>query len=54
VENAPGERRLQASGMFIINPPWTLEANLLQALPILIKALGVDSGAKFVLKSFEA
>jgi len=53
VENAPGERRLQASGMFIINPPWTLEKNLAQALPILIKALGIDSGAQFVLKSFE-
>ena len=53
VENAPGERRLQASGMFIINPPWTLEKNLAQALPILIKALGIGSGAQFVLKSFE-
>jgi 23S rRNA (adenine2030-N6)-methyltransferase len=53
VENAPGERRLQASGMFIINPPWTLEKNLAQALPILINALGLDSGAQFVLKSFE-
>ena len=53
VENAPGERRLQASGMFIINPPWTLEKNLAQALPILIKALGIGSGAQFVLKSLE-
>ena len=35
VENAPGERRLQASGMFIINPPWTLEKHLAEALPIL-------------------
>lgn len=54
VENAPGERRLQASGMFIINPPWTLEKHLAQALPVLTKALGVDSGAQFLLKSFEA
>jgi 23S rRNA (adenine2030-N6)-methyltransferase len=54
VENAPGERRLQASGMFIINPPWTLEKHLLEALPILTKALGVDGGAQFLLKSFEA
>ena len=54
VENAPGERRLQSSGMFIFNPPWTLEKNLAEALPILIKALGVDGGAKFLLKSFEA
>jgi 23S rRNA (adenine2030-N6)-methyltransferase len=54
VENAPGERRLQASGMFIINPPWTLEKHLSKALPTLTKALGVDAGAQFLLKSFEA
>lgn len=53
VENAPKERRLQASGMFIINPPWTLERQLSESLPVLIKALGQDSGASFVLKSFE-
>ena len=54
VENAPGERRLQASGMFVINPPWTLEKHLAEALPILVKALGLNDGAKFILKSFEA
>jgi 23S rRNA (adenine2030-N6)-methyltransferase len=54
VENAPGERRLQASGMFIINPPWTLEKHLAQALPVLVKALGIGSGAQYLLKSFEA
>lgn len=53
VENAPGERRLQASGMFIINPPWTLEKQLGEALPVLLKALGLDGGAKFLLKNFE-
>ena len=53
VENAPKERRLQASGMLIINPPWTLEKQLTESLPILVKALGQDSGAGFVLKSFE-
>ena len=54
VENAPGERRLQASGMFIINPPWTLEKHLAEALPTLTKALGIDNGAHFLLKSVEA
>ncbi|WP_353431778.1 23S rRNA (adenine(2030)-N(6))-methyltransferase RlmJ [Polynucleobacter sp. MWH-UH23A] len=54
VENAPGERRLQASGMFIINPPWTLEKHLAEAMPVLVKALGLDGGAKLTLKSFEA
>ncbi|MBU3620751.1 23S rRNA (adenine(2030)-N(6))-methyltransferase RlmJ [Polynucleobacter sp. CS-Odin-A6] len=54
IENAPKERRLQASGIFIINPPWTLEKQLAESLPILVKALGQDSNAGFVLKSFEA
>jgi len=54
IENAPGERRLQASGIFIINPPWTLEKHLAEALPTLTKALGIDSDAQFLLKSFEA
>lgn len=54
VENAPGERRLQASGMFIINPPWTLEKHLAQALPTLTKALGINGGGQFLLKNFEA
>ena len=54
VENAPGERRLQSSGMFIINPPWTLEKQLAQALPTLAKALGIHGGGQFLLKSFEA
>jgi 23S rRNA (adenine2030-N6)-methyltransferase len=54
VENAPGERRLQASGMFVINPPWTLEKHLAQALPTLTKALGINGGGQFLLKSFEA
>ncbi len=54
VENAPKERRLQASGMFIINPPWTLEKHLAESLPILVKALGQDLGAQYLLNSFEA
>jgi 23S rRNA (adenine2030-N6)-methyltransferase len=54
IENAPKERRLQASGMFIINPPWTLEKQLADSLPILVNALGQDSNAGFTLKSFEA
>ena len=54
VENAPGKRRLQSSGMLIINPPWTLEKHLAQALPTLSKALGINGGGQFLLKSFEA
>ncbi|QWD87584.1 23S rRNA (adenine(2030)-N(6))-methyltransferase RlmJ [Polynucleobacter paludilacus] len=54
VESSPGERRLQASGMFVLNPPWTLEGKLKEALPALVKVLGHHSGAEFVLKSVEA
>lgn len=53
VENAPKERRLQASGMFIINPPWTLEKHLSESLPTLAKALGDGHGAQYLLNSFE-
>lgn len=54
VENAPGERRLQASGMFIINPPWTLYGHLKDALLILKNALSLDSGANYTLQSSES
>jgi 23S rRNA (adenine2030-N6)-methyltransferase len=54
VENAPGERRLQASGMFVFNPPWTLRDHLKDALPILKNALGLDAGASYTLQSGEA
>jgi 23S rRNA (adenine2030-N6)-methyltransferase len=53
VENAPGERRLQASGMLIINPPWTLKQHLSGALTSLVKALEIGDGAQFLLKSVE-
>jgi 23S rRNA (adenine2030-N6)-methyltransferase len=54
IENTPGERRLQASGMFIINPPWILEGQLTKALPVLVKALGQDNGAQFTLQGIQS
>lgn len=42
---------LHSSGMFIINPPYTLEATLKQVMPYLVDVLGVDAGASFVLES---
>jgi 23S rRNA (adenine2030-N6)-methyltransferase len=54
VENAPGEQRLQASGMFVFNPPWTLQGHLKDALPILKNALGLDACASYTLQSSEA
>lgn len=42
---------LHSSGMFIINPPYTLEATLKQVMPYLVEVLGEDAGASFVLES---
>lgn len=42
---------LHSSGMFIINPPWTMEAMLKEVMPYLVKVLGKDSAAHFVLES---
>jgi 23S rRNA (adenine2030-N6)-methyltransferase len=42
---------LHSSGMFVINPPWTLEPLLRELMPFLVKALGRDAGATFTLES---
>ncbi|MGB6241313.1 MAG: 23S rRNA (adenine(2030)-N(6))-methyltransferase RlmJ [Castellaniella sp.] len=42
---------LHGSGMFIVNPPWTLEAELRDALPWLQTTLKQDNQAKFSLTS---
>lgn len=44
---------LHSSGMFIINPPWTLEATLREVMPYLVRVLGKDVSAKFELESGE-
>ncbi|MDY7538136.1 23S rRNA (adenine(2030)-N(6))-methyltransferase RlmJ [Undibacterium sp. 5I1] len=44
---------LHSSGMFIINPPWTLEATLREVMPYLVKVLGRDAAAGFLLESGE-
>ena len=41
---------MHGSGMFIVNPPWTLRASLQAVMPYLIKVLGQDGGAGFVLE----
>jgi 23S rRNA (adenine2030-N6)-methyltransferase len=43
----PGTFGMPGSGMFIVNPPWTLEETLHQTLPWLLGALGEDEGAGF-------
>jgi 23S rRNA (adenine2030-N6)-methyltransferase len=40
---------LHGSGMFLINPPWTLAAQLKQALPWLKDVLGQDERARYTL-----
>ncbi|MDP9108752.1 MAG: 23S rRNA (adenine(2030)-N(6))-methyltransferase RlmJ [Pseudomonadota bacterium] len=42
---------LHSSGMFVINPPYTLEPMLKELMPFLVKSLGRDDGAGFTLES---
>ncbi|MBV8619088.1 MAG: 23S rRNA (adenine(2030)-N(6))-methyltransferase RlmJ [Curvibacter sp.] len=42
---------LPASGMFLINPPYTLKAALKEALPQMVALMGQDKGAGFTLDS---
>jgi 23S rRNA (adenine2030-N6)-methyltransferase len=42
---------LHSSGMFVINPPWTLEATLREVMPYLVEVLGVDAGAGYTLET---
>ena len=42
---------MSGSGMFIINPPWTLENKLRETLPGLTQILAQDDGARFTLES---
>jgi 23S rRNA (adenine2030-N6)-methyltransferase len=46
---------MHGSGMFVLNPPWTLKATLQGLMPYLVKVLGQDdAGAAFNLESHEA
>jgi 23S rRNA (adenine2030-N6)-methyltransferase len=42
---------LSSSGMFVINPPWTLEPMLRDLMPYLVSVLGRDAGAEFTLET---
>jgi 23S rRNA (adenine2030-N6)-methyltransferase len=44
---------LHGSGMFLINPPWTLAAQLKEALPWLKKVLARDERARYTLDVHE-
>jgi 23S rRNA (adenine2030-N6)-methyltransferase len=41
---------LHGSGMFIVNPPWTLHAGLKESMPFLTKLLAQDDRASYTLK----
>ncbi|VCU69060.1 Ribosomal RNA large subunit methyltransferase J [Pigmentiphaga humi] len=42
---------LYGSGMFILNPPWVLEAALKEVMPWLTEVLAQDAGAAYLLES---
>ncbi len=44
---------MHGSGMFILNPPWTLHATLAEVMPYLVQVLGLDAGAGFTLEQEE-
>lgn len=48
---APDGHGLTGSGMFVLNPPWTLEGALKEVMPYLVSVLGQDADARFVLES---
>ena len=41
---------MHGSGMFLLNPPWTLEATLRDVMPYLVDVLGQNKQASFVLE----
>jgi 23S rRNA (adenine2030-N6)-methyltransferase len=47
------ERGMHGSGMFVINPPWTLTAELKQTLPFLARALAQDTQSTWSVDGFE-
>jgi len=46
----PDGTGLHSSGMFILNPPYTLEPMLREVMPYLVRVLGKDAGARFVIE----
>ena len=41
---------MYGSGMFVLNPPWSLHGILQQVMPYLVEVLGQDANASFVLE----
>lgn len=50
---SPGGFGLHGSGMFVVNPPFGLEASMRSCLPYLVDALALDSSARWGLHGRE-
>lgn len=48
---AAGEPGMSGSGLFVVNPPWTLADTLRTGLPVLKSALALDDNAGFHLET---
>ena len=44
---------MHGSGMFVLNPPWMLHGVLQEIMPYLVKHMGQDEQAAFVLEQYE-
>ncbi len=44
---------MHGSGLFILNPPWTLHGTLASVMPYLVKVLGQEAGAGYTLEQHE-
>ena len=42
---------MYASGMVVVNPPWTLTSDLQSAMPWLVKQLGLDTSARYIVET---
>lgn len=44
---------MHGSGIFVINPPWTLHGTLAEVMPYLVDTLAMDAGAGYSLERME-
>jgi len=44
---------MHGSGMFVVNPPWTLHATLAEVMPYLVRHLALDPGAGYTLEQHQ-
>jgi len=51
--SADTEVGMRGSGLFVLNPPWWLQEMLQKVMPYLVKHLGQDDQADFVLEYYE-